>query len=66
MKALHKLGKVEAKVVKVKKSKEKLRAMPKKIVVKPSVPLPLWAKHEPAAVADPSQFTGLDIAFTGL
>jgi hypothetical protein len=59
-----KLGKVEAKVpeekvVKVEKSKEKPKAVPKKIVAKSSAPLPLQSEHKPPAVAGPSQFTGL-------
>jgi hypothetical protein len=64
VKTPRKLGKVEAKVpeekvVKVEKLKEKPKAVQKKIVAKSSVPLPSWLKHEPAAVAGPSQFAGL-------
>jgi hypothetical protein len=64
VKAPRKLGKVEVKVpeekvVKVEKSKEKPKAVPKKIVAKSSAPLPLQTKHKPGAVAGPSQFTGL-------
>jgi hypothetical protein len=64
VKAPRKLGKVEAKVpeekvVKVEKSKEKPKAVPKKIVAKSSAPLPSRSKREPVAVAGPSQFAGL-------
>jgi hypothetical protein len=58
VKTPRKLGKVEAKVVKVEKSKEKPKAVPKKIVAKSSVPLPSQSKRKPAAVAGPSQFAG--------